>query len=196
MHVVALDPGPEVSGLVILRYGEIVKAGNMGKADILFNIMLEFETKVPLLVLIEDVKPYGARLSQDLIDTCKWIGELEYRLKTAGIAYKLIPRSTVKSYIFHNFQKISIPRIEKEIICRNKRRKDGEYCKPHASMVNDRIVIAAMKDLWNIETPKPGKTNRFGLSKHAWQALGVASQWLHSQKVDDYFLNSLSNLSP
>jgi hypothetical protein len=129
-------------------------------------------------VLIEDVRPYGVRLSQDLLDTTKWIGVLEYRLESLNIAYTLIPRSTVKKWVFDTYPEISIPRIEKEIICRNHKRKDGEYCKPSAKYINDRMVIAAMKEHWKIETPKPGKTNRFGISKHAWQALAIASMAL------------------
>ena len=176
--VVAVDPGPEVSGLVILQYGQIVKAGNP-ENRLLFNIMLEYETtNVPLLVVIEDVKPYRARLRQDLIDTCKWLGELEYRLKSLNIAYRLISRSTVKKWIFDTYPEISIPRIEKEIICRNHRRKDGEYCKPSAKYVNDRVVETAMRHAWQIEKPKPGKSNRYGLTDHSYQALALACCFL------------------
>ncbi len=178
--VVALDPGPEVSGLVILEYGQIVKAGNV-ENRLLFNIMLDVvAANVGVHVLIEDVRPYGVRLSQDLLDTTKWIGVLEYRLESLNIAYTLISRSTVKKWVFDTYPEISIPRIDKEIICRNHRRKDGEYCKPSAKYINDRMVIAAMKKHWKIETPKPGKTNRFGISKHAWQALAIASYHLQN----------------
>lgn len=176
--VVALDPGPVVSGMVIVEDGAIAKASNAGNAA-LFNIMFDGgKANVRPLVLIEDVRPYGVRLSQDFIDTCKWIGELEYRLKTLNIAYKLIPRSTVKKWIFDTFPDIAVPRIEKEIILRDHRRKDGEYCKPSAGFVNDRIIREAMKKQWSIPTPKPGKTNAYGLSEHSWQALGLASYWI------------------
>lgn len=173
--VVGIDPGSEVSGLVIVRYGRIVKAANVAN-DLLFNIMLEeCATNLPLLVLIEDVKPYGVRLRQELLDTCKWIGKLVYWLELAGIGHKLISRSTVRTWVYNSFPDIVVPRIEREIICRDHRRKDGEYCKPSAKYVNDRIVEAAMKEKWSVPKPKPGRTNVYGLKTHSWQALALIS---------------------
>lgn len=175
--VVALDPGPEMTGVAVIEAGRIVRAANLAN-KVLFNIILTLAPKDTLQVLIEDVRAYDGRLSQDLIDTCKWIGELTYRLKTVKIAPELIPRSTVKSWIFRTFPEISIPRIEKKIIARDRRKLDGEYCKPSAIYVDDRIVEAAMKEKWSIPTPKPGQTNMYGLKTHSWQALALASCYL------------------
>jgi len=177
--VMALDPGPEVSGMVVLRYEGIVEARNL-ENGLLFNIMLEYDTpNVPLIVLIEDVAAYGTRLSGDLIRTCKWIGKLEYWLESRNIAYKLIFRSTVRKWVFDSYPEISIPRIEQEIIRLDRRRKDGEYCKPHARYVDDRIVEAAMRQAWQIQKPKPGKSNVYGLTKHSYQALALGCSFLN-----------------
>jgi len=186
--VVAVDPGPEVSGLVVLRYGQIAKAGNLQNADVLFNIMLELDTKIPLFVLIEDVAAYGARLSGDLIETCKWIGKLQYWLESRNIAYRLIFRSTVKKWVYDTYPDISIPRVEKEIICRDHRRKDGAYCKPSAKYVNDRIVEAAMRYAWDIKKPKPGQSNQYGLREHSYQALALGCCFL-DMKTPSSILN-------
>lgn len=175
--VVALDPGPETSGMAVIEAGRIVRAANVANR-VLLNIILCLGPKDSLQVLIEDMKAYDGRLSQDLIDTCKWIGELTYRLKQAKIAVELIPRSTVKWWIFRTFPEISIPRIEREIIRRDLRRDNGELCKPSGVYVKDPIVIAAMKEKWSIPTPKPGQTNRYGLKTHSWQALALASYYL------------------
>lgn len=176
--VVAIDPGPVVSGMVVLRYGQIVKAANLENDGILFNIMLELDTKIPLLVLIEDVGAYGTRLSGDLVQTCKWLGKLEYWLKSRNIAYTLIFRSTVKKWVYDSYPEISIPRVEQAIIARDHRRKDGAYCKPSAKYVNDSIVEAAMRHAWAIEKPKPGKSNRYGITEHSYQALALACCYL------------------
>jgi hypothetical protein len=56
--------------------------------------------------------------------------------------------------------------------------KDGRIWKarkPSHNYVDDRIIITCMKVMWGIETPKPGKRNKIGISKHAWQALALAS---------------------
>lgn len=176
--LVAIDPGAELSGLVVLRYGQIVKAGNL-ENRLLFNIMLEYETtNVPLFVLIEDMAAYEARLSPDFIKTCKWIGRLEYWLESRNIAYRLIPRSSVKVWVYNTYPEISIPRIEKEIICRDKKNKDGSYCKPSFKYVNDRVVEAAMKYKWAIPRARRGRPNEYGLKTHSYQALALAECYL------------------
>ena len=51
---------------------------------------------------------------------------------------------------------------------------------PSFNYVDDRIVCAAMKELFSIEQ-KPGFKNSYGLTKdsHAWQALSVAAWQAH-----------------
>ena len=191
--VVAVDPGDKESGLIVLQYGEIVKAGNYAN-DLLFNIMLECETKVPLLVLIEDIAPYAVDLRQSTIDTIKCIGMLEYRLKTAKIDYQLVPRWRVKEWVFNSFPEIAIPRIEEKIkrngaweACDIKTKEEirvtrsGERWRSRKAsniFVDDRIVVACMKKHWEIPTPKPGQLSKYGLGTHSWQALAVASLWI------------------
>jgi hypothetical protein len=43
--------------------------------------------------------------------------------------------------------------------------------------VDDRTVIAALKSIYNIPTPKPGRPNIHGLVDHSWQALAVAGKF-------------------
>jgi hypothetical protein len=136
-------------------------------------------------VLIEDVQAYGVRLSPDLLDTAKWIGRLVEWLETHNIAYTLISRSTVRKWVYDSYPKISIPRVEQEIICRDRRRRDGEYCKPSAKYVNDRIIEAAMRHAWHITKPKPGHSNRYGLTKHAYQALALGCTFLDLKAPGD-----------
>lgn len=180
--VVAVDPGPEVSGMVVLREGRIVKAANVANG-VLFNIMLLNAGGLPLMVLIEDVRPYGVRLRQELLDTTKWIGQWQYRLEKARIAYKLIPRSAVQVWVYRNLPDLAVPRIEAKILRLDNRNKDGELCKPRFIYVDDDIVKAAMKRYWSIPTPKPGHSAMYGLKTHSWQALGVATCYLHNSSV-------------
>ena len=59
---------------------------------------------------------------------------------------------------------------------------DGEMRKPSFNWVDDSIVKAALKSIYNIPTPKPGKPNLYGITKdsHGWQALAVCSFYFHS----------------
>ena len=46
--------------------------------------------------------------------------------------------------------------------------------------VDDRIVKECMTKFYNIPTPKAGKGFAHGLQTHSWQALGVATTYLHN----------------
>ncbi len=175
MKIIGIDPGSTVSGFIILTGDEINQADNVIN-DFLFD-RIQAEIRPGTVVVIEDVAPYSGRLKPQVIETCKFIGELVYRLKTAGIQHELHPRSAVKKWLFDSCPAIVIPRIEAKILKKGRLTKSGEPFKPTFIWVDDRIVIAGLKELWGIETPKPGKKNRFGITKHAWSALALASYW-------------------
>lgn len=139
-----------------------------------------------MTVLVEDIRPYGLKLSPQIIETCKFLGELRYRLSRAKINVQWIPRNTVKKWIFDTFPAVVLPLVGKKIkkglfsACNVLTKEEiivqGNGKQPRKSSfiwVDDRMVISAMKVMWNIETPKPGKTNKYGIKAHAWQALAL-----------------------
>jgi hypothetical protein len=65
---------------------------------------------------------------------------------------------------------------------RYRNKKTGELYKPTMHYVDDRIVIYAMKEWWGIKTPKPGKSNEFGLKSHSWQALALGTMYVATQE--------------
>lgn len=191
--IISIDPGPKISGLAFLVDGQIASAQNAENV-VLLNFISDWR-KDPThpLVLIEDVKPYSSPLKQSIIDTIKWIGVLEYRLKELRIDSRSIPRSEVRAWIFERFPDICRPRIEAKIkkkgffACDRITRqliqvtREGKPWKPRMVShiyVDDRVVVPCMKEYWQIETPKPGKTNRLGISKHAWQALALGTMYI------------------
>lgn len=179
---ISVDPGSVISGLVIIVNGTITYADNL-QNDVVLKIVRENKkNNNDLLVLVEDIKPYSVGLTQHTIDTCKFIGELCYFLNTIRVKYELITRHQVKRWIFNTFPMVVLDRICKKIEYKNKRNNDGKLRKPSYVYVDDRIVIAAMKELWKIETPKPGKRNSLGLSEHSWQSLAVVSYYLYGRE--------------
>jgi len=166
-----------------LRGGEIVLAEN-ALNDRVFTIIngANIQKKGQVTVLVEDIRPYGLKLSPQIIETCKYLGELRYRLKRAKIACEWIPRNTVKKWVFDAFPEVCLPRIQAKIVKKGAKNRNGGDRQPSFIWVDDRIVIAAMKVAWNIETPKPGKTNRYGIKAHAWQALGMGAYSLATNK--------------
>ena len=145
------------------------------------------------IVVIEDIFPFSNRLTPSVIDTCKLIGELTYRFNTTeNISVKLIPRNTVRNWIFKTVPDVVTPRVIKKMVAldarivknggKGLRNKEGKFYDPHFKFVDDRTVIAALKSIYNIPTPKPGKPNIFGLKNHSWQALAAASFYRYSNQ--------------
>jgi hypothetical protein len=183
-----IDPGSAVCGICELRSGLIGHCFECEPKDV-YNRIMSLSGASEIIVVIEDIFPYSLRLTPAVIDTCKLIGELTYRFKqnTQVEILSLVARNTIKNWVFDTVPEECIPRINKKILLKNNRnirdgkkslvKKDGEMRQPSFQWVDDRIVIAAMKSIHNIPTPKPGKPNIYGLksTSHSWQALAVAS---------------------
>lgn len=187
-----LDPGNLICGVCCLVDGRIHSVFST-KSVTVFREILERSAGYLVEIAIEDIFPYQGRLSPQIIDTCKVIGELTYRFNTADWVEKvhLVPRNRVKNWIFDRFPRICLPRINQKMITIDRRRVqkgfrgltrlDGTMRLPSFHYVDDRIVVAAMKNLYRIREPKPGKRNKLGIngSDHAWQALATASCFIH-----------------
>jgi hypothetical protein len=188
--IIAIDPGDVVSGVTIIKMGCISVSSNLDNPGMM-KFIKTHTAGIPndeIVAVIEDIRPYASKLTMQIIDTCKYIGELRYRLDEANIASEWPPRSAIKKWVFDSFPTVCIPRIEAKILYQDGRNikqgkkglrtKDGELRKPSFHYVDDRIVVAAMKEHWGIETPKPGKTNKYKISAHGWQALAAGTHYL------------------
>jgi len=128
-----------------------------------------------------------------VIDTCKVIGEMIYRLKTeAGMRVEMVSRYDVKKWVFDSFLETVTPLIEKKIRakafpCSLIETKELFYVdvygrkerKPSFVYVDDKIVTEAMKVYYGITKPSAGRGFEFGLKSHGWQALAVATTYLN-----------------
>jgi hypothetical protein len=138
-----------------------------------------------LIVVIEDMRPYNMRITDGVIQTIKFIGQLEWRLKEAGITYDLIPRWQVKQWAFTEYRAILEPLIDRKIYLAAERKKKAGGVPRNATAsfvyVDDRMVSTAMREFWKI-----GKVKRVGqeafLKDHAWSALAVVSLHIVSDK--------------
>lgn len=181
--VVGLDCGNQTTGIAIVVNDSIECGLNVPNSNV-YDIVVALLDDGDVTVVIEDVRPYGVRLSQDLIDTCKFIGELQYRLRGAEIPYVLIARATVRAWVFKAHYEAVEPYIVKNIERRERIMPAEKKRSISFLYVDDRAVIAAMKQHWGIPTPKPGKSNKYGLKSHAWQALSVATHYIVSLQCD------------
>lgn len=199
--IFSIDVGSKISGVCVISNKEIIECVNISN-ELLCAKINEYYVKYRLIPIIEDIRAYSGKLSQDVIDTCKFIGELTYRLLSElQIDYfKLYPRSKVRKWVFDAFPDVCVPAIDKKIAYLDeygKRKneelkaagkkqkyrryitKSGEMRKASFNYVDDRIIIAVMKKLWNIPEPKPFKPNIYGLKEDSWQALALASYYLY-----------------
>lgn len=136
-----------------------------------------------LYVVVEDVRPYNMRITDGIIKTIKFLGELEWRLNLFT-KFTLIPRWEVKKWVFLQFNKMSIEAVERKIQASNKRKATkGEVIKLNQPAtfvyVDDRIVANAMRKWWGIKNPtKVGQRAAYNLKDHSWQALGLVSYYI------------------
>ena len=188
-----IDPGSLICGICELNSGLIGNVFNEEPNSVYKRITsLCGANKID--IVIEDVYPYSNRLSPDIIETCKLIGELRYRFSKCKSVSSVhfIPRSTVRNWVYNTVPDVVIPRViarmeymDKQKIKQGKkglRTKEGKLYEPSFNYVDDRIVVAAMKELYKIPTPKPGKSNIFGLTKHNWQAFATVAYFVHAAK--------------
>lgn len=200
--VISVDPGEKVSGLSIIMlnreslFKKQLIGFNIDNASLVSKIT-EYYVKYNCFVVIEDIRPYRQQLTLQLVATCKFIGELNYRLiNELKTEIQYITRGQVKKWIFGQFNDVSVEKINKRIAYldgygekrggKRYRNKDGGIRMASFHWVDDRVVISAMKELWNIPTPKPGKSNMYGFSSHSWQALAVGSCFLYTKFGYDF----------
>lgn len=182
----AIDPGDTICGVVQLVNNRIGYCFNE-KSSSVYRKIMSLSKGHKFIVVIEDILPYAMRLTPEIISTCKFIGELSYRFRTSKqvTSVEFVARNSVKKWIFDTCPDIVLPRVEKKMATTHERKikkglrglikKDGTPFSPSFQYVDDRIIIAAIKSIYNIPTPKPGKPNIFGLVDHSWQALAAGA---------------------
>ena len=193
--VISIDPGESESGVAIMLNGVAAEepqlVGFIEPNGTLVSKIKEYYVKYNPVVVVEDILPYRHQISKNVISTCKFIGELHYRLTSElSLDVRYFGRGKVKKWIFEAFPALCCDRITKKIAYlddygekngkKRYRNKDGSIRKPSFHFVDDRVVIAAMKELWNIPTPKPGRKNIYGFSAHSWQALALGSYFIEN----------------
>jgi hypothetical protein len=173
--VIGIDVGNLNSGIVGLIEGQIQLVKIVENKYVFEAAMDCFKQYEVVRVVVEDIKPYAGNLSQQAIDTCKFIGQLTWRLEEAGIEYVMVTRSTVRKWVYDSFPSLILPLVCKKIERKNAKNNDGKARKPSFVYVEDGFVLKAMKLFWKIEDAPPGKGYIHGLRAHTWQALALAS---------------------
>jgi hypothetical protein len=181
--IVGIDVGNVVSGVVAIVDGKISFVQIMDNKFV-FETITGYNGKYASVgVVIEDIKPYAGTLSQQAIDTCKFIGQLNWRLDEVGIIHHMITRSKVRKFVYDSCFELIIPLVCRKIEKRNAKNNDGKNRKPSFVYVDDSMVKKAMRLLWKIPDAPPGKGYIHGLQDHTWQALGLISCFMNEAEA-------------
>ena len=175
-NIVGIDAGSSRSGVAIVTDG-VVEKGMVISNDSLCKLLADKKFK-DYKIVIEDLRAYSTRLSQDLITTAKFIGKLEYFLEKKKFSPLLVERVKIKKMVYDKYP-LAENEVKKMIEQRNKVNKKGELRKPSMIYVCDRVVANAMRYFWELPQGQ-GKRNKLGLASHSWQALALCSYLLFS----------------
>jgi hypothetical protein len=155
MLILALDPGPEQTGWVLYESERVRECGVMKNEQLLADLLGQWPYDASTLA-IEMIASYGMPVGREVFETCVWIGRFQQAWSEPD-AVRLVYRKDVKLHL-----------------CGTSKAKD-----PH--------VRQALLDLFprtgGGATPQVGTKGKpgplYGVSSHAWPALGVAITALH-----------------
>jgi hypothetical protein len=87
MNIVAIDPGPEVSGVVILSSErKIISAQILANTKIVADLRIGTPCPFPHLA-IEMIASYGMPVGAEVFETCTWIGRFEEAYRQPAARY-------------------------------------------------------------------------------------------------------------
>lgn len=174
-RIIGVDPSAQQCGVAVIDNGQIIAAFNTDSGSF-YSKITNFLIHRDFIVVFEDLRPYTTRLTMQVIDTAKFIGEAVYVLKSQISApVKLIPRSEVKKWCFDTFPEICLPIINEIIEKKGYKGKDGEYRKSSFVFCNDTVIKKCMINYYRISKPERGYGYDYGLKEHSWQALALAT---------------------
>lgn len=147
MSILAIDPGTTQSGYCLYHAGRVVESGVLPNDDLLLRMRA---MRGPRLA-IEMIASYGMAVGREVFETCVWIGRFQQAWHEPA-AVELVYRKDVKLHL-----------------CGTPRAKDAN-------------IRQALLDLFPAtgggKTPQVGTKAQpgplYGVSSHAWPALGVA----------------------
>jgi hypothetical protein len=146
------------SGIVVLWGGVLEEFHIERNVDVLERVRLlglkASALGLPSILAVEMIASYGMPVGREVFETCVWIGRFvqHWTNHTNGGPYRLVYRSEVKIHV-----------------CGTQRAKDGNV----RQALIDMFPPAGGGKVPQIGTkPEPGPL--YGVTSHAWQALGVA----------------------
>lgn len=158
MNVLALDPGPEITGFVFWdsETEEVDHSGNPDNETLLESVRSLKKNEIPCdAIAIEWIESFSTA-NNTLYETCLIIGRFYEIAKQLGIPVYLITRRTVKS-----------------VVAGTNKAKDADI---------RRILIEDFGDIADMKGRQKGALK--GVSSHAWSALAIAVTYIQLLKEE------------
>ncbi len=150
MKLIAIDPGTEASGLVVLDGRRVVESDHEPNIQTLFRLRVEgaLDREMPV-VACEMVGHYGTGMpvGREVFETVEWIGRFREAWESRGGLFVRVYRRQVKQHL-----------------CGSAKAKDANVRQALIDRYGGKEVAIGRKR-------EPGPL--FGVSGHAWQALAV-----------------------
>lgn len=149
--IFAIDPGPVESGWAMVDDSHVMSSGVASNAMLLEKFKTIWMPPRGMRLAIEMIASYGMPVGREVFETCVWIGRFVQAWHVPD-AVELVYRKDVKMYL-----------------CGTPRAKDANV---RQAIIDRYPAIGGGKCPQIGVKAKPGPL--FGLSTHAWPALGVA----------------------
>lgn len=147
MKLLAIDPGPEESGVVELTWvGNAYSVTNSGifkTSEVVESLQSRRALREGQPIAIEMIASYGMPVGREVFETCVWIGRMIQAAPNPGQVIR-VTRNEVKLHI-----------------CRSPKAKDAN-------------IRQALLDRFGPQGTKKAPGPLYGVKSHAWAALAVA----------------------
>ncbi|WDI91942.1 hypothetical protein JH280_11390 [Xanthomonas campestris] len=100
MRILAIDPGTEESGWVILWDGRVLASGIAANESMLHQLRMEGYGDIDTLA-IEMIASYGMPVGREVFETCVWVGRYQQAWRSPE-AVQLVYRRDVKLHLCGN----------------------------------------------------------------------------------------------
>lgn len=97
MRILAIDPGTDESGWVILDGVRVISSGVSLNDEMLHQVKIEGYSDIDLLA-VEMIASYGMAVGREVFETCVWIGRFQQAWRSPDDV-KLIYRRDVKLHL-------------------------------------------------------------------------------------------------
>jgi len=102
MNIIAIDPGPEESGLVCFDGARIMQHAILPNAEILSSLTALCSAKIPKLFVGEMIASYGMAVGREVFETCLFLGRCVQVAAQEGAKWRLLYRLDVKRNVCHD----------------------------------------------------------------------------------------------